>query len=202
MNRLDRILIVGDSHCKELDLMITAKYPNIQSLALVRGGNIQAVLRHFIHNAQIALAFDPTTTIIHVGHNNLAYHPTKNPHPFLSRRTATDTINLATQIQNFLPHSVITLSAVLPRSPKERSSMNETATKQYNKVAKKHGQRIRTEARRAGYHHLINSCMWRCISQAIEEESLYRSDGLHLNTTGKSILTQSWINNIAQGTTV
>jgi hypothetical protein len=196
---MSRILIIGDSHCHSLDAVITEQFPNIEALSIARGRKINGVLNHFMFNLQAARSFDPTITVIHVGHNELAYDEQLNKHPLLSIPTAASTIILARQIQNQLPTTRIILSAVLPRTHKIKSSMSQVQTMQYNRVAKKHGQRIRTEARRAGFQQLINSCMWSCITHAREVPTHYTEDGLHLNLEGKRALTSSWIAKISMG---
>ena len=198
---LSRILVVGDSHCHGLDVVITDNFPNIQALSIARGKQIQGVQLHLMNHLHIARQFDPTLIIIHVGHNELAHHKLLNPYPLLSIPTAASTIALARQIQALFLNATIFLSAVLPRTIKMESSMDEAGTLRYNKVAKKHGQRIRTEARRAGFQHLINQCMWEGISRAKEDSTLFRQDGLHLNPKGRSTLTASWINAISTGAT-
>jgi hypothetical protein len=69
-------------------------------------------------------------------------------------------------------------------------------------MAKRHGQRIRTFAKIAGYHYLINNYMWRKISGAIEELSYFLPDGLHLNPTGQLSVLLEWLETIARDDTV
>ena len=66
-------------------------------------------------------------------------------------------------------------------------------TVMYNKVAKRHGLRIRTVADRNGYRHFLNQCMWSVVTSAQEQEAFYLIDGLHLNDSGKIAVVDEWI---------
>jgi hypothetical protein len=190
------MLILGDSHCWDMGTIITDRHENIQALAISKGTKIHPILLELQQQLNTVQLFDPRITVIHVGHNELAYHHHLNPHPILSQATAAATRGLANMIQWLLPNTLIFLSAVFPRTPTAASSMSTQDTIRYNKVAKRHGLRIRTVANRNGYQSLLNNCMWRIVSRAQEEESHFIYDGLHLTEAGKVAVTNGWITDI------
>jgi lysophospholipase L1-like esterase len=173
------------------------KSKGYQAISYSVGGQIDEVLDLFLRSAHTIQAYYPVITIIHVGHNDLAYHPKKNPFPSLSIPTAAATIDLANSVQIRLPNTSIFLSAPFPRSPKEKSRMSPAAVQQYNYVAKRHGQRIRTQASRIGLSHILNNRTWKNITQAVADEDLYLPDGLHLNPDGQVAVVDEWITSIS-----
>jgi lysophospholipase L1-like esterase len=192
-----KILVVGDSHCWDLGYKINERFGNeFTAIALSRGRSISLISEVFIRDLPSTLEFEPDITILHAGHNDLTYHHYLNKYPKLSKPTAVETIELANLIQSYLPKTLIFLSAVFPRTPAYDSTLSEENTIKYNKVAKRHGLRIRTMANFNGYYSFLNNCMWRVVSNAQEEESLFFEDGLHLTDAGKSTVIDGWIKDI------
>jgi hypothetical protein len=190
------MLILGDSHCWDMGTIISDRHDNVQAIAISKGTKIHPIFLEFQQQLNMVQTFDPRITVIHVGQNELAYHRYLNTNPIHSQATAAATRGLANMIQWLLPNTMIFLSAVFPRTPTAASTMSAQDTLQYNKVAKRHGLRIRTMANRNGYHSLLNNCMWRIVSRAQEEESHYIYDGLHLTVAGKEAVTDGWIRDI------
>jgi lysophospholipase L1-like esterase len=192
-----KVLIVGDSHCWDLGHLINERYgDNFDAIAISRGRSISLISEVFVRDLHSTLEFDPDITILHAGHNDLTYHHYWNKHPKLSKPTAVETIDLANLIQSHLPKTLIFLSAVFPRTPAYDSTLSEENTIKYNKVAKRHGLRIRTMANYNGYYSMLNNCMWRVVSNAQEQESLFFPDGLHLTSDGKNAVVDGWIKDI------
>jgi lysophospholipase L1-like esterase len=191
-----KMLVLGDSHCWDMGTIITERHENVQAIAISKGTKIHPILLEFQQQLNMVQTFDPRVTVIHVGHNELAFHRLLNLHPILSQPTAAATLGFANMIQWLLPNTLIFLSAVFPRTSTAASTMSPDDTFLYNKVAKRHGLRIRTVANRNAYQSLLNNCMWRVVSRAQEEESFYIYDGLHLNEAGKRAVADGWVADI------
>jgi hypothetical protein len=128
-----------------------------------------------------------------MGHNDLVYHPYHNLSPSNSSTVASETITFANEIHLNHPHSIIYVSAILPRSFTHKSLLTEPQVTAYNKIAKRHGQRARTYSSIAGYKCMINNSMWKNFSACIEHSNFYLKDGLHLNRVGQLALVSEWI---------
>jgi hypothetical protein len=175
------------------DLINKRHGEQFHAIAISRGRTIPSIISVFERDLSSSISFDPDVTIVHCGHNDLTYHPFLNKHPKLSKPTGVETIAFANRIQYALPYTKVFLSAVFPRTPASESNLNEVDTLKYNKVAKRHGLRIRTMANHHGFYSMLNNCMWRVVSNAQEEESLFLIDSLHLNDDGKKAVVDGWV---------
>ena len=171
---------------------------SISTLTVLVPRNISLITLEYRSKLQDIFYFQPDVIIIHLGHNDLVRHPVHNLHPSVSTAVASSTITFADEIHQNFPNASIFISAIFPRIFTDSSLLSSPEIISYNKMAKRHGQRIRTFAKIAGYHHLINNDMWRKISNSIEEYSFFLPDGLHLNPTGQLSVLLEWLEAIAR----
>ena len=185
-----------------LGVLLNNLSPSIHSLTVLVPSSITLITAEYRSKIPTIRNFRPNVIILHLGHNDLVYHPIHNLNPSISTAVASDTITLANEIHQNHPDASIFISAIFPRTSTDSSLLSYTDVISYNRMAKRHGQRIRTFAKIADYHYLINNYMWRKISGGIEESSYFLPDGLHLNPTGQLSVLLEWLETIARDDTV
>jgi hypothetical protein len=74
--------------------------------------------------------------------------------------------------------------------------LNAAKLLQYNRVAKRHGQRLPCDAAKADIQVSLNIPFWHRISKAEEDPQFYGNDALHMNPLGKSTLVKSWASDV------
>ena len=62
---------------RNMDDAIASKFVNIATYTITVGSQIGAIIRGYQDNLQNVRQFHPDRCIIHVGHNDMARHPTK-----------------------------------------------------------------------------------------------------------------------------
>ena len=192
-----RLLLVGDSFARRNENIIRTRYPAVALKVIALGEKTTAITTKYNAELQDALVFNPTHIIQHEGHNDLAFHPSKNPLPDISRDVAASSIALALHMHLNHPQARIYISATLPRSLKRYSVLNLEQVLAFNTRAKRHGQRIRTLATRNNIGHILNNFIWASISQAKEDSSVYEEDGIHLTSRGMHAQAREWLGAIA-----
>jgi hypothetical protein len=139
-----RLLIVGDSHCRHMQANMKISHSHIQTLVVFRPQAIEYIAESILNTRRNgAIEFDPDHVIIHCGHNNIVPHPVHNTNPLFSQSVIDLQIQLAQEIQIFLPNCTISCSTIYPRSFTDSSAMNKVAVADYNTIAKRYGQRLR-----------------------------------------------------------
>jgi lysophospholipase L1-like esterase len=191
-----RILLLGDSHLSNMSDAITSKYPQVSIMTIMIPGKISSITRSYQDKLQMVRLFHPDQCIIHAGHNELAKHISKNPSPSTSRHVTTLTLNLVRILSFNHPTMIINISATYPRTSKPASNLTTENTVKFNRTAKRHGQRLRTEATRVNIPVLLNMSTWRTISKTLEEASVFQSDGLHLTYAAKQMIAIGWLQDI------
>jgi lysophospholipase L1-like esterase len=187
-----RLLIIGDSHCRTITNSLRELFPQIMIYSISVGSQIPAITFQYRAELIPITNFRPDHAIIHMGHNDLAWHPSKNKRPAISRDVSRRTIALANEILLNHPNIMITISTVFPRSYKRDSVLNKIQVVKFNTTAKRHGQRLTTRAREAGHMALYTKALWKKISIALEEPTFFRLDGLHLNEAGTNMIAMEW----------
>jgi lysophospholipase L1-like esterase len=188
-----KLVLLGDSHCRELANVFAELTSSITVYTVFVPLDITTITLHYRSKINIINAYNPDVILIHLGHNDLVYHPIHNVSPSNSSTVASNTITLANEVHQNHPNSTIYISAILPRTFTHKSRLTKPQVSSYNKMAKRHGQRIRTYSEIAGFYSFINKPMWSKISAAIEFSTYYHKDGLHLNHDGQTALVGEWI---------
>jgi lysophospholipase L1-like esterase len=191
-----RLLIIGDSHCREMGGYIANINNGIKMLTVCKGRQSDEIRELYRARIPNIISFDPQVIILHYGHNDLSYHVRHNQQPSLSRDLASETATFAGVVQRLCPKATIHLSAVFPRTFKRKSSLSQSQVVSYNRTAKRHGHRIREVAERDGFQHIYNIPLWSKISKYEEKPNLYLIDGLHLNVAGSEAIANCWVEHI------
>jgi lysophospholipase L1-like esterase len=188
-----QLLLIGDSHCRHMAEYIHQQNSDVNVLTVFEGDQIPVIVAKYRAHIPAIIAFNPTRTIIHVGHNDLARHHLKNPRPLVSRDVSRLSINLANEVRANHPATTVFLSSVFPRTFTKYSNLTEPQIMKYNETAKRHGQRLRTRATEAGHECILTSILWKTISNHKEAPQYYLAGGLHLKPDGSKGIASEWL---------
>ena len=194
-----KLLLLGDSHCRELTDIFAELTSTITVYTVFVPLDITSITLQYRSKINTINAYRPDVILIHLGHNDLVYHPVHNLSPSNSSTVASSTIALANELHQNHPYATIYVSAIIPRTFTHKSRLTKAQVTSYNKMAKRHGQRIRTYSETAGFESLSNNSMWSKISASIKHSTYYLKDGLHLNHAGQIALVGEWIKVITTG---
>jgi lysophospholipase L1-like esterase len=193
------ILLVGDSHCYDMGDIMKGSSKQIKVLSIIKGDKIHVIKDEYIKRLATIRNFRPDKIIIHCGHNDMSYHPRYNLIPRISRDVTIDSVNFATRVQHDNPLAKVFLSSILPRKHTYSSCLSEEQTLTYNKLAVRHGLRLKKKAAEVDLEVLLNTFMFKRVYKFEEKKELIWDDGLHLNAEGKGVLANGWMINIRQG---
>ena len=201
---LIKVVIVGDSHCRGMDAALKASHPGIHTLSVIQPRGTLAIRESYRLAASSVTFFDPNFIFIHCGHNDLVFHPQHNLHPINSEETRARTLDLAEFIQSNHPNSKTIISALFPRTFTHRSPLPQEEVAAFNRLAKRHGQRLRAQASLLPRPITVslNMPIWNRISKAEEVHDMFLKDGLHLTDTAKISIAGAWIKIISPNSEV
>jgi hypothetical protein len=191
-----KVLLLGDSNCRGMDLLALKSHPDVQLYLISVGGQTQDIMHKYNSNLQSIYRFNPTCILLHSGHNDLAFHSRKNPSPKDSSQATSTTLNAALALQANHSTATIVISAPFPRTFTPHSSLPMEDLLHYNKTAKRHGTRLRSEATKSNIHTLINNEMWKSKDNLKEKAGNFLTNGLHLTPAAKEATICGWINKL------
>ena len=183
-----RILILGDSHARDLDAAIVHLRPTYHTYTITAGRRMVPIVYRYRQNLPAITQFHPSVAIVHMGHNDIVQHPNLNPIPTHPQVVAARILTLSNEIELNHPGIIIFNSSIYPRSCTHDSILDSHQVVSYNKKAKRYGQMLRSLCQNAGYHCLLNNILWRRISRAEEESTHYHADGLHITMEAKLLV--------------
>jgi hypothetical protein len=192
-NMIARIMIVGDSNCRDLDKALDDRFPNIKMYVISVGSQTDQVMLEYNRNKSQAILFDPNFIILHTGHNDLAFHKYKNKSPKDSTQTTKLTIDAALEIKRNHPKATTIVSAVFPRALSLKSSLRQLDLQHFNRTAERHTRRLATECKLVDLANFKNNFMWRNKSELRLKTHLFLQDGLHLTIPAKQYLITRWL---------
>lgn len=188
-----RALIIGDSYCRDIDCALLHNMPTIKTYSIVSPRKMNNTIHRNREDLANVTNFGPTVLILHLGHNDIAFHHHLNAIPQHPRVVASKTIEFAQEVANNHPGIKFFISSIYPRTCTPTSYFGSPEIISYNKKVKRYGQHLRTLTTAAGFQILLNNILWRRISKSLEESIHYTHDGLHITFEAKLIITKEWL---------
>ena len=186
-----RILIVSDSHGRELSKAFEKDYPSCIVKIMLVGSTTDKVRENYVRRQREAISFMPDNIILHVGHNDVVYHPFHNTSPRHIKEYFPDVVSFLRLLRERHTESKIYYSTMLPRG--EGRMLSEAKKIQYNTLAARFGVLAQSTCRREGFVFLLNACLWQSVRQKIENPDIFDVGGLHLHETGKKMMVKGWM---------
>jgi lysophospholipase L1-like esterase len=189
-----RLLVIGDSHTREMDKFIKSCHPHIEIMLVTKARTTIQVITYFMVTKRTgAISFNPDWIVIHCGHNDVVHHHKFNQNPQFARTVAIQQVQFARNIQAIFPNATILCSSLYPRTSTPTANLNIDETTAYNRMAKRYGLRLRALSAPHNIKCSLNNVLWKKISKMEEAAELYSPDGLHLNKDGKKMVGSEWI---------
>jgi hypothetical protein len=89
-----RLLVIGDSHCRDMTPALQFLAPLDQYYTITKGDQTDEIICLYRKQIPAIWNFNPTKILLHAGHNDVAWHRTRNPLPIVSRDAARITLDL------------------------------------------------------------------------------------------------------------
>jgi hypothetical protein len=188
-----RILILGDSHTREMNAAFKKLLPSCLTYTITVPRGLQEIIHNYHSSLPQINTFDPSTVIIHAGHNDIVYHHRHNLNPCNPRVITDLTLHLVDELSINHPGIQPYISSIFPRTFTTRSYLPQVEITPYNKKVKRHGQHLKTVTRDMPTKCLLNNCLWYRISSSTENPVHFDLDGLHLTNEGKESVVREWI---------
>jgi hypothetical protein len=190
-----RVLLLGDSHCREMDILlpVNASTNTVKLYVISVGGTTAAIMTKYHSSLPEVNNFGPDSIILHSGNNELGYHPTKNLNPRDSTQTTAILLAAAHVLKLNHPQAIIVLSAAFPRLLSRSSHFTFEDLTHYNDTARRHSNRLRSEAKKVHFHTLLNNIMWKNKDSLLVKTHFFLEDGLHLTNDAKKLVIADWI---------
>jgi lysophospholipase L1-like esterase len=189
-----RLLLIGDSHTREMNTHIQATHPDIDVMLVTVPRSITDITAHFMSHARPnAIVFFPHWIILHCGHNDVVVHKYYNKNPQFAGNVAIQQVQFAQTLQALFPSASVMCSSIFPRSFTDKTNLSSDDTAGYNKIAKRYGLRLRQLSTPHRIRCSLNMVMWTQVSRAKENKDLISTDGLHLKDAGKVQVGAEWV---------
>jgi lysophospholipase L1-like esterase len=138
--------------------------------------------------------FNPEAIILHIGHNNLWYHPLHNIHPQNIKDFFPFVLSFLALLRGHHPSAKIIYSSIFPRSVGPHLDKSQRGS--YNRLAARYGALTQSTCRREEIAFVLNRVLWSSVRKGIEHRQYFLYDGLHLNTLGKKAVAEGWVASI------
>ena len=186
-----KLLLVGDSHCRELNEIFAELTSSITTYTVFVPRNINTITLKYRTEIQSINAFRPDVIVIHLGHNDLCYHSVCNQQPMSIDEFMGILETFLLKIRIDFPQSRIMYSSLLPRSVGPRMGFAQHLL--YNLMAISFADQARARLNSLGYDFVSNESLWYSKQEGIEHPIFFGADGLHLRAVGQEFVARGWI---------
>jgi hypothetical protein len=196
-----KLLLITDSHGKRMQRELTDLIESLDVYSVIVPRPTSAIRGQYRAELWDIVQYDPSVIIMHMGHNDVVFHPDYNTSPLFITAAFHLQMELASEISTNFPAAKLIISSMLPRT--DGGGVLEEEALSYNRVAKRFGQML-VKASYSGeapyFVPAMNRGIWRSLSSAQANASLFDVGGLHLETIGKGVLAKGWVEMINQAT--
>lgn len=183
----ERIVILASSHGRGMREAMLRVDPTLQILSIFEPGARVARLRYLTMQSAPRIArFNAQFIFVHVGHNNMASHPTKpKDRGDVVIRAVLDFVE---DIGRQVSSAPVFYSTMFPRVP--CGYFNEQRCISYNRVI----CRLRRYARSLGLNTIVSSGLVQLGNAPHARRDCFEiRDGLHLTDVGRDVVAAAWI---------
>jgi lysophospholipase L1-like esterase len=186
-----RVLLIGDSNCRELSADFMALVPDISVRIVSVGRRTSLVRDEYMRQLPSLLVFMPEYIILHSGHNDVSYHWRYNTDPSRLEDFYPYLESFITRLHEDHPTAQMFVSSLFPRST--GPGFGEEARLIYNRLSVRCGELTRSSGNKHGYTALLNNPLWISVRKRAERSTMFMSDGLHLSPEGSRAVVQYWV---------
>ena len=186
-----KLVIVADSHGRGMGSVIHGLDKDWIVLTVFVSGQTGAVRGRYLDRLSEIRQFEPDRIILHVGHNDLNFHPRHNQDPQFVKELFPFVLDFVSLLRSNHPTARVHYSSVFPR--KVGPHMNDAERASYNKLASRYGCLTQSTCKKEGHRFMLNGVLWLSVRQARENTACFREDGLHLSAIGQEVVARDWM---------
>ena len=186
-----RLVLITDSHGRGMVDMVSRYRPSWKVIIIRVGRKTSAV--SYLYDIELATIgrFQPTSFLVHLGHNDLSYHSVCNQQPMSIGEFMGILETFLLKIRIDFPQSRIMYSSLLPRSVGPRMGFAQHLL--YNLMVISFADQARARMSSLGYDFVSNESLWYSKQEGIEHPVFFGADGLHLRAVGQEFIARGWI---------
>jgi hypothetical protein len=156
------------------------------------GASSRAVWTKFMEVLEEVRIFNPEWAIVHLGHNDVVYHPVRNltPHHFFE--IIPELMGYMNQMDGLLPGCKVIYSTMFPRSEGPYLEAECILTMNYYTVYL-FGKSVQEKCSVSGRMYTLNTGLWFSPREGRHHAVYFMPDGVHLNNLGKDEVARGWI---------
>lgn len=189
-----RILLLADSHGRELGEIMTTMSPHMTVESLwMPGGKIKDVKDMIVGNKDWIIHYNPTYVIFHTLHNQLAWHARSNPTVEHFEEVVQELEEVIKILIDLVPLAVPFVSGLFPRIASKY--MAEDKVKGYNTKAQRVGRYI---VQRCHYFLYVRELWLQPYKGTANPDCFNKRDGLHFCYFGKREVARNWVEHITK----
>jgi lysophospholipase L1-like esterase len=186
-----RILLLADSHRIGMDMILMSKMEQCIVKSIQVSQRTSMIRRKYLVQLREVNRFRPDVILVHTGHNDFMYHPVHNRHPTHLKYYFEELEAFCRLLRANHPRAYFILSSAFPRTV--GPAMGAIKKRQYNRLAVRFGAMVRGYANQENFGFVLNSMLWVSVRQLEERANLFRTDGLHLTSSGQNEVANGWV---------
>jgi lysophospholipase L1-like esterase len=186
-----RLLLVTDSHGIGMAKMIHGLNKDWIVMTVRVSSQTEAVRERYVQRLAEIHQFGPQKILLHVGHNDLNFHPYYNQDPQHVKELFPFILSFVYLLKANHPMAGVWYSSVFPRSTGPRMSEDQKIS--YNKLASRFGVLTQSTCRKENIEFTLNGVLWLSVRKARENPDFFLEDGLHLSVSGQKAVARDWM---------
>ena len=187
-----RVLLLTDSHGRGMAEGMRAIDSTLEIRSVMCGSQSHVVWDRYQQRLEEVKMFRPEGAIVHLGHNDLTYHPVHNVHPRYSFEVLPEIIGYLSRMERDFPTCKIIYSTVFPRS--EGPYLDAETIKSYNiYTVYNYGKMVQDKFSVMGRRYTLNTGLWFSPREGRHHPVFFASGGLHLSLIGRDVVAEGWV---------
>ena len=193
-----RVLIIADSHGYGIAAGMVKENDSVVVKVVSVGSIMSDVWSEYLTQRDMLQDFRPDHVYLHVGHNDLMWHPRHNRSPKHPKLVLSIIMGYEMRLREDFPGRRVWVSNPFPRSVSPPMTLSQKTD--YNKMIFEMGSTMKAEFPARGIDFRLNTGLWFRPSQGREHPIYLRPDGIHLSIMGCTKVAVGWLKPITDET--
>jgi lysophospholipase L1-like esterase len=186
-----KILVVADSHGYGLAAGLRSEDASVEVKVVSVGSVMKDVWSEYLTQKDTLQEFGPDHVFMHVGHNDLQWHPRHNRAPKHPSLVLSLIMGYELRLREDFPGRRVWISNPFPRAVSPHMTFLEKTS--YNKTIFELGRVMRAEFPDRGIDFRLNTGLWFRPSEGREHPIYLQPDGIHLSKMGCAKVAAGWL---------
>ena len=186
-----RVLVLADSHGRDMDIAIREVDKNMDVRVIAHAGPTPRVWTRYLAREEEMIQFDPQCIVLHVGHNDLTFHPVHNINPIHPICVYPEIMGYFAKLEQRFPTARVIYSCVYPRTIGPYMDFEMKAS--FNHQIYQYGKGVIFNCKKREQRYVLNRVLWFSPRESREHPVYFLRDGLHLKDYGKVAVARGWV---------